>query len=84
MRMLFIAALAGVSLLAQASANAQSAPQHPVSWQYSHRPIPMHICPSGTSWQYGCVQWAPAGPGQLFGACLRNAWSCKRQATPIQ
>ena len=49
------------------------------------RPIPRpHICLRGTSWQYGCVAWAPAGPGQLFGACLRSAWSCKRVAGPVQ
>jgi hypothetical protein len=48
------------------------------------RPLPHPFCAPGTSWQYGCVQWAPAPPGLLFGACVRNAWSCKRVAGPIQ
>ena len=43
-----------------------------------------HLCPTGTSWQYGCVKWAPAGPGQLFGACTEQSWSCKRAPQPIQ
>jgi hypothetical protein len=43
-----------------------------------------HACPAGTSWQYGCVQWAPASPGMLFGACQISAWSCKRVPGPIQ
>jgi hypothetical protein len=43
-----------------------------------------HVCPPGQSWQYGCVQYAPAGPGQLFGACLRSAFSCKRSGGQIQ
>ena len=43
-----------------------------------------HFCPTGTSWQPGCLKWAPAGPGQLFGACTQQGWSCKRAPQPIQ
>lgn len=50
-----------------------------------HRPLPLpHFCPTGTSWQYGCVEWASAAPGTLFGACVLSAWSCKRVGGPIQ
>jgi hypothetical protein len=93
MKMLSLAAFAGIALLAQMPVNAQPVQRPPVSQQHPNhspirpnpqQPIPVHFCAAGTSWQYGCVQWAPAGPGQLFGACLRSAWSCKRVAGPIQ
>ena len=50
----------------------------------SQLPVQFHACPVGESWQYGCVAWAPAGPGQLFGACLSSAYSCKRSGGQIQ
>ena len=48
---------------------------HPQGWP---------ACPPGTEWGYGCVAWAPAPPGMLFGACLKEAHSCFRIPGPIQ
>jgi hypothetical protein len=46
-------------------------------------PIP-RACPPGYSWGYGCISWAPAPPGKLFGACLFAGRSCVRNPGPIQ
>jgi hypothetical protein len=87
------ALLAAVSTaaLSPTTVNAQMRPppqQHP--GQNPLRPPmqqtggPLHMCPAGQSWQYGCVQYGPAGPGQLFGACLRSSFSCTRSGGQIQ
>jgi hypothetical protein len=49
-----------------------------------HQPVGPHLCPAGQSWQYGCLAYGPAKPGQLFGACLRSGFACMRAAGPIQ
>jgi hypothetical protein len=62
--------------LAQTPAAAQPTPLHPGQ--------PMHICPKGETWQKGCLKWAPAPPGKLFGQCLKQGYGCFRAPEPIQ
>jgi hypothetical protein len=45
---------------------------------------PRNICAPGYSWQYGCTSWNPAQPGQLFGTCRTEGYSCMRIPGPIQ
>jgi hypothetical protein len=53
--------------------------------QYHLRqPHPMNICPTGQSWQNGCIAWGPKTQGQLFGPCIKSGWSCKRAPEQIQ
>lgn len=60
-------------------------PNNPPPWRGPvHQPGGPHICPAGQSWQYTCLAYGPAGPGQLFGACLRSGFACTRAAGPIQ
>jgi len=71
------AALAGPVLVAmQSPAMALYKMTHAPNNQRSGGSTP--YCPTGTSWQSGCVKWGPAGPGQVVGACTQQAWSCKR------
>ena len=73
-----VAVLVGAAVLTLGTAQAQQI------YKETGNNFHPHFCPVGESWQYGCVKWAPAGPGQLFGACLKSAWSCKRVGGPIQ
>jgi hypothetical protein len=88
--LIFTLAAISTAALSPTTASAQTRPppqqpnHSPILSVPVHQPVPLHACPAGESWQYGCVQYAPAGPGQLFGACLRSAYSCKRSGGQIQ
>jgi hypothetical protein len=78
--------VAGVATLAQARPEQPApAPIHADMVRMSPvRGGPLHYCRAGYSWQYGCLSYAPAQPGQLFGACTVNGYGCFRDAGPIQ
>lgn len=75
MKTLALAALCIALMVAQTSAQVTHPPVR--------RPLP-HICPRGQTWQYGCLRYAPAPPGKLFGACLRMGYGCMRAPSQIQ
>jgi len=79
MKLFVLAAALATAALVQTAAFAQERPV-----ETAHRPIPVHICKPGYSWQQGCLKYGPTPPGKLFGQCLQTGYGCFRTAGPIQ
>jgi hypothetical protein len=84
MKTVSLAALMGLALLAQTTANAQqphrpTGGEHPTVHhaQYPKGPTHVSMCPRGTSPHYVCVQWGPSTSGP-FKACVKHGWRCQR------
>jgi hypothetical protein len=85
MRTLVMLLLLTTAASAQMRPPPQQQPNNPPQMRApGHQPVGAHLCPVGQTWTYGCLAYGPAGPGQLFGACLRSGFSCMRAAGPIQ